>query len=438
MPSGDFPSLGDRNSAYRRGTVLGLTVAEVFILLLFLLMLAFLALAQEWENEAYLALTETQLRERLKEAEAALEDVQHVVEKFEESMSERRGTSIKVPSQVETLGGLELGATSASLDPAEARLPPHLRVLPNQVETLMMEALRVPELADERAEPPGPGELRPEEAAERLSRDLRVLREKGHNPPCWYQKVPDGKGGTREKPYYTFNVEVLDRGMILRRIPTPPGGAADDEDSPDLTYAEEAAKLPFDRIPDGVVLDDAAVARYLRPIHDAGKEERVRSYSCIFWARVWDMTSAGAKDRWKRAHDGVLESLLGTYLVSDGPVQGGTAVQEGDASVGSRQTAGPGETRESEQAFRLLPQESLVAWDLMEGSIPGWTFKEWRLVKESAPIFWIDLVCVQEPRMEVHLIWSVNLETRTVTALSQAARDLEQSHARTSPIFPRS
>ena len=36
-------------SKYRRGTVLGLTVAEVFILLLFLLMLVFLVIWQELE-----------------------------------------------------------------------------------------------------------------------------------------------------------------------------------------------------------------------------------------------------------------------------------------------------------------------------------------------------------------------------------------------------
>ena len=122
-------------------------------------------------------------------------------------------------------------------------------------------------------------------------------------------------------PYYTFNVAVYDDGMILRRVPTPLGGAKDDTESPDMTYDQEAARLPLDRIPYGVRLDDTAVIEYLRPIHDAGKEERVRSYSCIFWARVWDKTSLGAKERWKSAHDGILESLLGTYTVSDDPWQ---------------------------------------------------------------------------------------------------------------------
>ena len=44
------PSTSLDQSKYRRGTILGLTVAEVFILLLFLLMLVFLVLSQEQER----------------------------------------------------------------------------------------------------------------------------------------------------------------------------------------------------------------------------------------------------------------------------------------------------------------------------------------------------------------------------------------------------
>ena len=36
---------------YRRGAVFGLTVAEIFILLVFVLLLVFLALARQWQSE---------------------------------------------------------------------------------------------------------------------------------------------------------------------------------------------------------------------------------------------------------------------------------------------------------------------------------------------------------------------------------------------------
>jgi hypothetical protein len=53
-------------------------------------------------------------------------------------------------------------------------------------------------------------------------------------------------------------------------------------------------------------------------------------------------------------------------------------------------------------------------------------FSSWRSVKDESPEFWIDLVAFRQPEEEeVHLIWSVNTENERVSALSQAARNLE-------------
>ena len=39
------------DNAYRRGTVFGLTIAEIFILLIFLILLALLGLANHWREK---------------------------------------------------------------------------------------------------------------------------------------------------------------------------------------------------------------------------------------------------------------------------------------------------------------------------------------------------------------------------------------------------
>ena len=145
-------------------------------------------------------------------------------------------------------------------------------------------------------------------------RQLDLLRTKGENPPCWYRIVPDAKRGTREKPLYALNVAVFDQHMVLHRPEPPSGGATDDGDA---TYAVEAARLPFGTIPYGTPLSDTQLVRHLLPISTAGKEEQVRSYACIFWLRVWDRTSPDAKERWKQAHDGILEGMFGAYTVRD-------------------------------------------------------------------------------------------------------------------------
>lgn len=265
-------------AGYRRGTVLGLTVAEIFILLLFLLMLAFLVLAQEWRQQ----------QDRQAEAEAQLEEVlPDFLDNPEDWMSALE--PFETPEDIQTL--------RRQKDAADRHAETLQHAL-EEAERRRDEALKQAEDAKQHAED--------------IRRELLVLREKGHNPPCWYAKVPDGDG-EREKAYYTFDVAVFDDHMVVRRLAPPLGGAEDDRGGPDDTYAAEAAGLPFDRIRYDTPLSDEDVISDLRPIHDAGKGARVRSYSCIFWIRVWDQTADDAKARWRQAHERVLQSLFGTF-----------------------------------------------------------------------------------------------------------------------------
>lgn len=109
---------------------------------------------------------------------------------------------------------------------------------------------------------------------------------------------------------------------------------------------------------------------------------------------------------------------------SGAPVE--TASSREETSDSPREVRSLEKTGDSEKAFRLLLEKSAAARDLTEGKISGQAYKEWRLVKDDVPVFWIDLVAARGSEPEVHLVWSVDLETRDVTALSQAARDLER------------
>lgn len=273
----------ERNADYRRGTVLGLTIAEIFILLLFLILVAFLALVQNWEREREAA-GPTELRDQL----AALDAWKPVVEEF------------KTPTEVFTLKRQKERAERAAQ--MHEKQTEALRQVLAKDDQAAAEAVRMAQAAERRAA----------EATE----ELRVSRTKGHNPPCWYQVVPDSHDGTREKPYYTFNLGVFDDAIIVRRADTPPGGATDDNGG---SFAGEAASLGLDTIPYDVPLNEPRVVAHLQPIHEAGKAKRVRSYSCVFWVRVWDLTSSHAKARWQYAHDNLIEGLFGAYTVRDDP-----------------------------------------------------------------------------------------------------------------------
>ncbi len=86
----------------------------------------------------------------------------------------------------------------------------------------------------------------------------------------------------------------------------------------------------------------------------------------------------------------------------------------------------PPKTPESGAAYNLLRAKSEVAGKLAAGQLAGWTFKEWKPVQIKPPAYYIDILAVRaSDSAELHLVWSVNLETQKVDPLSQAARDLE-------------
>ena len=92
----------------------------------------------------------------------------------------------------------------------------------------------------------------------------------------------------------------------------------------------------------------------------------------------------------------------------------------------------------SEQAYDLLRKKSDLINQLIDGYLPEFKFKTWSVLKDNAPNFWIDIKVIRqsmvidssgstqnEDGQEVHFVWSVNLESDEVVALSQEARDLK-------------
>lgn len=314
------PSTSLAQSKYRRGTILGLTVAEVFILLLFLLMLVFLVLSQEQERR----LGEQQ--REMAQQQQQMGELQAFKDTWEEPLA-----GMETPDEVVALKRWrdEVGANSqggetqrllnqlveAQRERGEAEA--ERRELAAENERLLAEQERQREKLEEQQE--RNENLRQQgEAYRELAEEQRILREKGQNPPCWYEVVPTANGGTREKAFYLFDIAVFDQHMIVRQRPIPPGGADDDSSR---TYAEEAADLPLQAVRYNTPLANNEVEDLLGPIFTAGKESKVRTYSCVFFAQIWDETSDNAKERWQQAHDRILEGLFGTFTVRDEPWQ---------------------------------------------------------------------------------------------------------------------
>ena len=278
--SAQFGLAVSNDEGYRRGTVLGLTIAEVFVLLVFLMMLALMGLNRHWEGIVAASkeweplmgeYTPAQVRRALLDPDELRTEVERLQKEKEE-----------LQRRVRTLEGRE-GRTGPELDEALDRL----------------------------------------QELERQNRELveaQRLMTKGTNPPCWYQRVeetnPVTSAKVREKPYYLFDIAIRDDHLEVQQLPIPEGRAEDDKGRP---YGEEAKELSLDALPYGVPLTDEEFRRVMSPIFDTGKAEKVRSYPCTFYVRVWDETALEAKGRWQDAHDRLLEQLFGTHKVRSAP-----------------------------------------------------------------------------------------------------------------------
>ena len=281
---------------YRRGTVLGLTIAEIFVLLVFLMLLALLGVNRFW-NEKLEPWMDIIARTTPAEVENALntpDELRRKIEELTRQIAELTKEKERLQERVRTLVA------------REGRLGKANRVLTKTNEELRA---RLDELAKMNEE------LREENAA---LRDKIRVSGKGINPPCWYRIVretnPATEATSRERTYYLFDIVIREDHMEVQPVPIPPGRADDDGGRP---YSEEAVELGLGTIPYGEPLSNARMLELMRPIFEMGKESRVRKYSCIFHVRVWDETPATSKGRWKQAHYGVLQQRFGTYQVPD-------------------------------------------------------------------------------------------------------------------------
>lgn len=275
------------DEGYRRGTVLGLTMAEVFVLLVFLMMLALMGLNRHWAGmeetvEEWKPIIDKHTPAQVQRALLDPDEQQQKVERLQEEVERLQEEKDRLQQRVRTLEGRE-GKTGPELDEALDRL----RKL----------------------------ERRNRELAE----DLRLMT-KGITPPCWYQRVEETNPATdatvREKPYYLFDVAIRDDHLEIGRVAIPEGRAVDDDGRP---YVEEAQALSLDALPYDVRLADQEFRNHVTPLFEAGNGGKVRSYSCIFYVRVWDETALDAKGRWQDAHDRLLEQLFGTHRVRGTP-----------------------------------------------------------------------------------------------------------------------
>jgi hypothetical protein len=322
--------------SYRRGLVLGFTVAEIFLLLLFLLLLALAALLADLIKDRDMALQSlATAKEKVDELQALTNpnDVERrkrldeLVERYkldeqriealilsEKSARERQQALDEALKALDALKSeVERLQKDADLAKAIDQIAQERNLNREQVLALAAAAAELTKNPDDlrtgNDEVEGMrqqlGDLADKLAAAGKTIES-ISQEKGIDPPCWYVEQTVGEK-IKEQPIFMFDVAVFDDYLLVRDRPTPE------------RYLAERATLPLDGMEFMKPISDDQFGRIMQPIRRMGKEKKVRSYSCVFYVQVWDQTSPGAKERWKHATEVVIGGAFYRATVSGSP-----------------------------------------------------------------------------------------------------------------------
>jgi len=230
----------ERGRTFPRGLVLGLTMAEIAILIIFVLLLALAALLAR-ESDRRRAVERELVRferiEALFEEEALPEDPVELRAALRERVDEHRDAdnwrelvheTETTPSALREMAEAINAAARAGMSPAEVR-----------------EAI-----------------------------ESRQVGGGSDHPSCWYDR--DGTVA------YLFDVALLASGFVVALARAP-------------QHEVERAVLPLNLVQTGSVVTQAQFLRQTRPVYEWSVER-----GCRFFVRVFDVTAADQKDLYKR------------------------------------------------------------------------------------------------------------------------------------------
>lgn len=230
----------ERGRTFPRGLVLGLTMAEIAILIIFVLLLALAALLA---REA----------DRRQAAERELVRFEQIAALFEEEALPQDPVALKA-------------ALRERVD--EHRDADSWRELVREIETTP-DVLR--EIADAMSAAARRG-MSPAEVREAI--ESRQVGGGSDHPSCWYDR--DGTVA------YLFDVALMADGFVVDLARAP-------------QHEAERALLPLDLVQTGSVVTQVQFLRQTGPVYEWSVER-----GCRFFVRAFDVTAADQKDLYKR------------------------------------------------------------------------------------------------------------------------------------------
>jgi len=328
-------SLDAIDAPYRRGLVLGLTLAELFLLLVFVLLLAQLLLyksevGQRPEGEKPIqapsedvteaeGATGEEMAERLAKAERKAADAERKAEALAEPaelgrslerLAEKLGKAVpEILTEMRRAPGVarENQNLRAELSNAEKAAAARNQEVERLKDELSEAKERVTELESQLGTQ-SRGEAAAERALAEVTKELRQLQRNyaearaalagtiaGIDPSCWHRQE-DRESDARPSVVFLFDVAVFPGHLVIR----------DREDVPKY-YGDEKKGLPLGQVQFNKMLSDEQFLQQTADIERMARSGEIRDYPCVFHVLVFDQLPAqGGRERWKTATEGVI------------------------------------------------------------------------------------------------------------------------------------
>lgn len=297
------PSFTDFDRPYRRGVVLGLSLAELFLILAFLLLLAMVGYA------AIVAEEIDQLTEANRTLEQKLIAAQEENEQVKKDAREATERAVAAGVEAKKFRDYLTAIKTESGNPIGDEYPLDLIAkLQRKIDDLSTDTKDLKsQLAAARTEIEGPT-AKPadeEKKSDELGNEPAAVTDKGHEPPCWYEVVTEPGEKPRERGLYIFHIKIHDSRIFVKDIPPPD------------KYAAQKSILPFNRGALNKPIGFADFVNAFKPLKDVGDNRKVQSYPCKFYVMVWDETKG--KDNYQRVMERIVQGIFFTYRVKQDP-----------------------------------------------------------------------------------------------------------------------
>ena len=344
-------SYSNFDKPYRRGLVLGLSLAELFLILLFLLLLVSMGLtafiqeeldAANKKNEELVAqnqeltdsLTEIQ---KILGGEITVEDFTRLVkdtaarQKLIRENNELRDQLAQVSEELQELNAINQVLENYDIQPdalAEliegkedladaleknsalqdlvAEQDAKIEEINKQLAQAEMKLALTESLYDE-------AKKQIEEKDKKIieiSKILDAVTDKGRNPPCWFRLVDDNNnpGAKRQRDVKIFDIKIEDDGFVVIKH--------NNDKTPRPIEFGDISNLPnYPEDHFNKKLTQKQFVDVFEIFFQVGENNKIQPYKCVFTVDVYDRTSSTNKTGYKRSLDAI-ESMFATYMES--------------------------------------------------------------------------------------------------------------------------